>query len=221
MLGTRSPALMEPPIIPAWCPPRTSRNIYGVGARKYRLIVSGMGEWRASGRLGDDGSGHSCGGQSFRDHADLVESHQHHTPTSTTTPTTTPTTTLTTTPTSSTPTNRCSLSSNHTSGCTLRGADLTGKDLSDAAFSGVDLHASDWSFGTHRNTNLSNTNLSSVNFVLSVLDGIRFTGANLSDTNLQHTSLMGVSSSGITGTNILLPLNRQLTVGYLVGPCPT
>jgi uncharacterized protein YjbI with pentapeptide repeats len=80
------------------------------------------------------------------------------------------------------------------------------------------MHDSDWSFGTHRNTNLSNTNLRHANFVYSVLDGTRFTGANLRDANLQNTSLIGVSSGGITGTNVLLPLNWQLTGGYLVGP---
>jgi uncharacterized protein YjbI with pentapeptide repeats len=60
---------------------------------------------------------------------------------------------------------QCNLSGSHASGCTLIGADLTGKDLNDADFTGIDLHDADLSLGSHRNTNLSNTNLSRANFV--------------------------------------------------------
>ena len=115
--------------------------------------------------------------------------------------------------------NRCAIHAPyHKIGCDLIGADLANDNLSGVDFRNIDMHESDLSFGHHQNADFSYANLTNSDLAYSVLDGSRFTGANLSSVNLQNTSLIGVSSGGITGTNALLPLNWQLTAGYLVGP---
>ena len=122
----------------------------------------------------------------------------------------------------STPTglsNRCAIHLPfHKAGCHLISADLANDDLSGVDFRTIDMHDSDLSFGNHSNADFSYANLTNSDLAYSVLDGSRFTGADLDDANFQNTSLIGVSSGGITGTNVLLPLNWQLTAGYLVGP---
>jgi uncharacterized protein YjbI with pentapeptide repeats len=115
--------------------------------------------------------------------------------------------------------NRCTIHAPyHKVGCHLIGADLANDNLSGVDFRNIDMHDSDLSFGNHPNADFSNANLTNSDLAYSVLDGSRFTGANLDHADFQYTSLIGVSSGGITGTNVLLPLNWQLTAGYLVGP---
>jgi uncharacterized protein YjbI with pentapeptide repeats len=115
--------------------------------------------------------------------------------------------------------NRCTIHAPyHKVGCHLIGADLANDDLSGVDFRNIDMHDSDLSYGNHPNADFSNANLTNSDLAYSVLDGSRFTGANLDHADFQYTSLIGVSSGGITGTNVLLPVNWQLTAGYLVGP---
>jgi uncharacterized protein YjbI with pentapeptide repeats len=121
--------------------------------------------------------------------------------------------------TQSTLSNRCTIHAPyHKVGCHLIGADLANDDLSGVDFRNIDMHDSDLSFGHHPNADFSHANLANSDLAYSVLDGSRFTGANLDNANFQNTSLIGVSSGGITGTNVLLPSDWQLTAGYLVGP---
>ena len=121
--------------------------------------------------------------------------------------------------TQSTLSNRCAIHAPyHKAGCHLIGADLANDDLSGVDFRNIDMHDSDLSFGHHPNADFSHANLTNSDLAYSMLDGCHFTGANLDHADLQYTSLIGVSSGGITGTNVLLPIDWQLTAGYLVGP---
>lgn len=115
--------------------------------------------------------------------------------------------------------NRCAIRALYRkAGCHLISADLANNNFSGVDFRNIDMHDSDLSLGYHPNADFSHANLTNSDLAYSVLDGSRFTGANLDNTNLQYTSLIGISSGGISDTNVLLPLNWQLTAGYLVGP---
>lgn len=106
----------------------------------------------------------------------------------------------------------------------LSGAELSGSDLSGASLPEVDLSYAD----------LSNSDLTDANLFMADLTGADLTGANLSGANLTSATLTGailananlenpaslklVRTGGITGTPFDLPVDWQLSNGYLIGP---
>jgi len=126
------------------------------------------------------------------------------------------------------------LTSANLTGAILTAADLEGATLTAAWLEYANLPGADLTNATLNDANLSGSNITEIQFlsastVIGVdvtgnnmtgfdLTGQNLTGATLTGANLTDANLTSVTSGGIVGSPSALPINWQLTQGYLSGP---